>query len=373
MSLPVYLVPTLAGVSVGEIVEVTGDEAHHAVVVRRTREGEAVVLTDGRGAQVTGEVVAVGKRAMKMRVDTLSRSAEPTPAIWVVQAVPKGERGERAVEVLTEIGVSRILPWAAERSVGQWRGERAEKSLAKWRSTARESGKQARRTWAAEVVALIDTPELVGLVQEVDLALVLHEEGADSFADVAVPSEGTILIIVGPEGGLTEGEVSALTEVGAVPVRLGSEILRTSTAGVVASAAVLSRTRRWRDHLTADPYSEFMSEPQSDCIFCRIVSGEIPADFLHESATAIAFSDQNPQAPTHVLIVPKAHYPNAANQVATDSGGVNELVSVAGKIAEQHGLEGYRLVFNTGADGGQTVFHTHLHLLGGRAMTWPPG
>jgi histidine triad (HIT) family protein len=116
-----------------------------------------------------------------------------------------------------------------------------------------------------------------------------------------------------------------------------------------------------------------MSASQPDCLFCRIVNGEIPAEFVHETDAVIAFKDLNPQAPIHVLIVPRTHHQNAVDQVATDSGGVNELVSVAGEIAAEAGIDGYRLVFNTGADGGQTVFHTHLHLLGGRAMTWPPG
>jgi 16S rRNA (uracil1498-N3)-methyltransferase len=246
MSLPVYLVSSLNGVVVGDVVDVTGDEAHHAVAVRRSRVGESVVLTDGRGGQATGLITATGRRLMQVRIGEVLQTIEPTPALWIAQAIPKGERGERAVEVLTEIGVARIFPWAAERSVGQWRGERADKALAKWRSTARESGKQARRTWAVEVAPLLQTADLLALVAEVDLAIVLHEGAAGPLAHVPVPSQGTILIIVGPEGGITEPEVESLTTAGAAPVRLGTEILRTSTAGVVACAGVLSRTPRWR-------------------------------------------------------------------------------------------------------------------------------
>lgn len=111
----------------------------------------------------------------------------------------------------------------------------------------------------------------------------------------------------------------------------------------------------------------------SDCLFCRIVRGEIPADVVHETETALAFRDVTPQAPTHVLVVPKAHFANAGEQVAEDPQGVAELVSVAAEIALAEKLDGFRMVLNTGADGGQTVFHTHLHLLGGRSLTWPPG
>ena len=145
MSLPVHLVESLTGVGVGSVVEVTGDEAHHAVAVRRLREGEQVVLTDGFGTSVTGEVTSTGKRVFDMTVASVSHDDPPSPAVTVVQALPKGDRGELAVEVLTEVGVDRIVPWAASRSVAVWKGERATKSHAKWQATAREAAKQSRR------------------------------------------------------------------------------------------------------------------------------------------------------------------------------------------------------------------------------------
>jgi histidine triad (HIT) family protein len=115
-----------------------------------------------------------------------------------------------------------------------------------------------------------------------------------------------------------------------------------------------------------------MSKP--DCLFCKIVSGDVPAEIVHESGTTVAFRDLEPQAPTHVLVVPRSHYPNAAALAAGEPGTSADLLSAAGEIAEQEGLsEGYRLVFNTGAQAHQSVFHVHMHLLGGRAMTWPPG
>lgn len=112
----------------------------------------------------------------------------------------------------------------------------------------------------------------------------------------------------------------------------------------------------------------------STCIFCRIVSGEIPADVVHESATTIAFRDLQPQAPTHILIIPRGHYPHAAALAAHEPATAAHLLDAAREIAEQEGLDsGYRMVFNTGPDAHQTVFHVHLHLLGGRSMGWPPG
>jgi 16S rRNA (uracil1498-N3)-methyltransferase len=165
--------------------------------------------------------------------------------VVVVQALPKGERGELAVEVLTEVGVARIVPWAAARSVAVWKGERAAKSLAKWRSTAREAAKQSRRSWFPEVTELAGTADLAALVAGADLAVVLHEDATVPLATLDVPATGRIVVVVGPEGGLTDDEVATLVAAGATSVRLGAEVLRTSTAGIAAVAALLSRTPRW--------------------------------------------------------------------------------------------------------------------------------
>ncbi len=114
-----------------------------------------------------------------------------------------------------------------------------------------------------------------------------------------------------------------------------------------------------------------MSDP--DCLFCKIVAGEIPADVVHRTETTVAFRDLNAQAPTHVLVVPTSHQPDAASLAAADPAGVGQLVAAAHEVAAAEGLEGYRMVFNTGAAAGQTVFHVHLHVLGGRDLGWPPG
>jgi 16S rRNA (uracil1498-N3)-methyltransferase len=245
VTLPQHLVPSLTGVTVGGIVTVEGDEAHHAVVVRRLRVGEPVTLADGAGLVATGEVSATSRRSFDLRVTALDAHPEPTPAIAVVQALPKGDRGELAVEVLTEIGAARIVPWTAARSVAVWKGERAAKSHAKWQSTAREAAKQARRAWHPMVPPLASTADVVALVGGADLAVVLHEEAAEPIGAIAVPDAGEILVVVGPEGGLTDDEVAGFVAAGAVAVRLGDEVLRTSTAGVAAVSALLARTGRW--------------------------------------------------------------------------------------------------------------------------------
>ncbi len=243
MTLPCHLADLGAATS-GSVVEVTGDEAHHAVVVRRLREGEAVMLTDGRGARGTGVVTSTSKRAFTVTLDSVVREERPLPAFTVVQALPKGDRGELAVEVLTEVGVDRVVPWAAARSVAVWRGERAAKSHAKWQSTAREAAKQARRSWHPTVDPLTATDEVVELVRAASTALVLHEEATTGLADMDLTGDD-VLLVVGPEGGLTDDEVAAFAAAGATTVRLGEEVLRTSTAGVVAVGALLARTPRW--------------------------------------------------------------------------------------------------------------------------------
>lgn len=246
MSLPVHLVASLAAVRAGAEVTVEGDEAHHAVTVRRLRVGEPVVLTDGAGTAATGTVSSTGKRVFTVTVTAVEVTDRPRPELVVVQALPKGDRGELAVEVLTEIGAGGVVPWAASRSVAVWKGERAARSLAKWRATAREAAKQARRSWFPEVAPLASTADVTALLGTADLAVVLHEEASVPLASLAVPEDGTVVVVVGPEGGLSDDEVAAFVAAGAVAVRLGGEVLRTSTAGVAAAAALLSRTSRWR-------------------------------------------------------------------------------------------------------------------------------
>jgi 16S rRNA (uracil1498-N3)-methyltransferase len=245
MSLPVHWVASLSGARRGATVELGGDEAHHAVAVRRLRVGEPRLLTDGVGTSVTGTVTETGKRRLVVTVDDVRTPPRPEPEVTVVQALPKGDRGELAVEVLTEIGVATIVPWAATRSVAVWRGERAAKSLARWRSTAHEAAKQSRRAWFPEVSDLATTDDVRRIVAEADLALVLHEAAGTALAGHAVPPSGSVVLVVGPEGGLTDDEVSAFEAEGADAVRLGAEVLRSSTAGLAAVAALLARTPRW--------------------------------------------------------------------------------------------------------------------------------
>ena len=245
MSLPTFLHPALAGLTAGDRVTLDGDEGRHAAVVKRIRVGEQVALTDGAGTAAVVTVTETGKASLAGTVDEVRTVEQETPRVVVVQAIPKGDRGELAVELLTEVGVDVIVPWAASRCVAVWKGERADKALAKWRSTAREAAKQARRSWFPEVKEPVGLDEVVALLESASVPVVLHEAASGPLANIPVPGRGEIVIVVGPEGGISDEELEAFAAVGAEPVRLGSSVLRTSTAGVAATAALLARTR-WR-------------------------------------------------------------------------------------------------------------------------------
>lgn len=243
MSLPVFVADGLAGLPVGASVSLDGDEGRHAATVKRIRAGERVALTDGAGTRATCVVTEAQKSSLTLTVEATQFVGRDLPTVTVVQAIPKGDRGELAVEVLTEIDVDVIVPWAASRSVAVWRGERADKSLAKWRAAARTAAKQARRTWFPEVTAMASTADVAALIADADLAVVLHEAATDAFADLSVEGVGSVVVVVGPEGGISDEELDAFAQ--ARVVRLGSSVLRTSTAGVAAVAALLARTPRW--------------------------------------------------------------------------------------------------------------------------------
>jgi 16S rRNA (uracil1498-N3)-methyltransferase len=244
-------VPELGGAAmfiVDELAEsdellVGGSEGRHAVEVLRLTPGERVRVGDGRGTVAESEVISAGPEGL--RVAVRSRCAVPAqaPEFVLVQALPKGDRGPLAVDLATELGVDRIIPWQASRCVTRWRDDRIEKGVAKWRAAAHAASKQSRRPRVPEVTDPMTTREICGLLGDVDLAVVLHEQARCPLAELDIPRTGTIVVIVGPEGGLTDGEVVAFRAAGAQAVRLGVEVLRTSTAGAAALAALSMRTR----------------------------------------------------------------------------------------------------------------------------------
>ncbi|SER78919.1 16S rRNA (uracil1498-N3)-methyltransferase [Streptomyces sp. yr375] len=247
MTAPVFVVDELP-VGSGEFV-LGGAEGRHAVSVKRLRAGEEVVLTDGAGRWADGEVVAAeGKDRLVVRLGEVVEEPAESPRITVVQALPKGDRGELAVETMTETGVDAIVPWAASRCITQWKGERGAKALAKWRATAREAGKQSRRVRFPEVAEAATTKQVAALLARADFAAVLHEDrdyGSEPLATAQLPASGDIVLVVGPEGGVSPEELAVFEEAGAKAYRLGRTVLRTSTAGTAATALLLGRTGRW--------------------------------------------------------------------------------------------------------------------------------
>jgi 16S rRNA (uracil1498-N3)-methyltransferase len=231
----------LAPIPDGATFQLTGPEGRHAAKVRRIRPGELIDVTDGRGTTARCEVLTVAAESLELAVRDRVTLAAPTPRIVVVQALAKGDRGELAVEMLTEIGVDEIVPWAAARCVVRWEGARGERALERWRSTAREAAKQARRSWWPVVTDLATTAEVAGRLATSSCPVVLHEESTAPLGRLAVSGD-EVVIVVGPEGGISAQELAAL----AVPTyRLGDTVLRTSTAGVAAASVLLTAAGRW--------------------------------------------------------------------------------------------------------------------------------
>ncbi|MFC4471250.1 16S rRNA (uracil(1498)-N(3))-methyltransferase [Streptomyces xiangluensis] len=247
MTAPVFVVDE---VPAGPEFVLDGPEGRHAVSVKRLRPGEDVVLTDGRGRWTEGVVKAAeGKdRLVVAELHEVHEEPEPTPRITVVQALPKGDRGELAVETMTETGVDEIVPWAAARCITQWKGDRGLKALTKWRATAREAGKQSRRVRFPHIAEPMTTKQVAALLTTADFAAVLHEDRShpsEPLATTELPTSGSIVLVVGPEGGVSPEELEAFAQAGAKAYRLGRSVLRTSTAGTAATALLLGRTGRW--------------------------------------------------------------------------------------------------------------------------------
>jgi 16S rRNA (uracil1498-N3)-methyltransferase len=220
----------------------SGAEGRHASVVRRLRPGERIDVGDGAGLVASCVVTGVHGQSLELAVESRREEPRPSPVMTVIQAIPKGDRGELAVEEMTEVGVDRIVPWAASRAVPVWRDE---KGATRWRAKAREAAKQAERAWIPEVLGPVALEEAAGLVAGAQLAVVLEPGAALALAEVSPPSDGEVVVVVGPEGGLSPSESAALVAAGATSYRLGPSVLRTSTAGAVAAAVLLSRTPRW--------------------------------------------------------------------------------------------------------------------------------
>jgi 16S rRNA (uracil1498-N3)-methyltransferase len=247
VTLPLFLVAPerLAGVDVGSAVVLDGPEGRHAATVRRIGAGESVLLSDGRGTRVTATVAAAGKAELDLTVTAVEDDPEPALRLVLVQALAKADRDEQAIESATELGVDEVVPWQAARSIVLWKGERGAKALRKWESVVTAAAKQSRRSRVPVVGEPVGQRDLVERIRSSALALVLHEDASTPLAGHPLPESGDVLVVVGPEGGISPQELAAFEAVGAAPVRLGSTVLRSSSAGP-AALAVLSAAARWR-------------------------------------------------------------------------------------------------------------------------------
>ena len=269
-----------------DLIVLTGAEGRHAATVRRIRPGERADVTDGQGLLAECVVTAARAGQVELRVQARREVPVPDPLITVVQAIPKGERAELAVETMTEVGVDVIVPWQAERCVARWPADRAPKALGRWRSAAREAAKQARRARVPEVTGLASSADVAARISAAAFAIVLEPDAGVALSQLALaqptgsqptgsqptgsqptgsqptgsqpgvpgpeklsppplPVSGDIILIVGPEGGISPDELTAFTDAGATSARLGESVLRTSTAGAVAAAVLMTATGRW--------------------------------------------------------------------------------------------------------------------------------
>jgi 16S rRNA (uracil1498-N3)-methyltransferase len=242
-----YLNPELepSAAVVGARVAVRGDEAKHAVTVNRSRVGERIAIGNGDGLIVWGVIASVAPTELVIDVDEVRIDPQQSPALWLVQALAKGDRDEMAVQAATELGVLGVVPWASERSVTRWEGPKIDKGRVRWESIVREASKQSIRAFVPRVDALATT---AAVAKFPGLTLVLDPtaDAALSTVDLSPSADhGRITLVVGPEGGLSARELSIFENSGAVRVRLGGEILRTSTAGPAAIAVLNARLGRW--------------------------------------------------------------------------------------------------------------------------------
>lgn len=239
----VYLDEQLESAAVGDTITLTGPEVRHAVTVSRLAVGERIAIGNGAGLVASGEVVRAEHTELAVLVDAVETTPRRTPAIFLAQALAKGDRDELAVQAATELGVDGVIPWSAARSISRWEGAKIAKGRDRWAAVVREASKQSLRAWVPDVLDLLTTRQLARLTEGARM-LVLEPTASTALSSVT-PDGRDLVLVVGPEGGISPQELAALTEAGAEVVRLGPEVLRTSTAGPAAIAALNGALGRW--------------------------------------------------------------------------------------------------------------------------------
>ncbi|ORA58113.1 16S rRNA (uracil(1498)-N(3))-methyltransferase [Mycobacteroides franklinii] len=239
----------------GESVVLDGDEGHHATRVLRMRAGESVMVCDGAGEVGDGVVGSVDRAGLTIEVTGRWSVDAPSPKVAVVQALPKSDRAELAVDLAVEAGADEVIPWQAQRCVSRWDAQndrdKAAKGRRRWEAVARAASRQSRRAFVPTVPDLHSTAQLADVVRartaDGAVVLVLHESASSGLSALGerLSSAPSVVLIVGPEGGVADEELGVLVEAGAAAVRLGPTVLRTSSAAAVALGALGVLTDRW--------------------------------------------------------------------------------------------------------------------------------
>jgi 16S rRNA (uracil1498-N3)-methyltransferase len=224
--------------STGAIYEFDGEDAHHAVRVLRMTAGEIFMLSDGEGAWSEVKVFAVKKKSLEVQVLSSGFQEPLRTSITVVQAIPKGDRAKEAIELLTEAGVDTIIPWTSSRSIG--------KGTDKFAITAREASKQSRRLRIPRVVDAASTDQICALVKQSSCTVVFHESASSALSELKLPlGISDVVIIIGPEGGITDEELARFSDAGAMLSRMGRPVLRSAHAGIAAVSALCAKLQVW--------------------------------------------------------------------------------------------------------------------------------
>lgn len=226
----------------GDTQELSGDEGHHAVAVMRLNVGEQLKISDGLGNWVSGPIKEVSKKSLKIDIAERGSTQLKKPELIVVQAITKSDRIKEMLELLTVGGADQIIPWQAERCISKWQSD----SASKWQILIKEAAKQARRVKLPQLANEVTTNQLVDLFQSTDKVIVLDENAKSNISQINLSAEiARVILIIGPEGGISDSEISKLQSSGAVSARMGDLVLRSAHAGFAGLAAIQSSIGRW--------------------------------------------------------------------------------------------------------------------------------
>jgi 16S rRNA (uracil1498-N3)-methyltransferase len=242
---PLFFAAIGKDTSVGSTFVLGGPEAKHAVGVRRMVSGEAIAVSDGAGLKIRGKVSKVSRDTLEMNVESVETLAAPSVQLHLVQALAKGDRDELAIQACTELGIYGVIPWQSERSISIWKDDKKVKGQTRWQTIVTEAAKQSLRSFVPVVEAVQNSQELVSRLKAFDEVLVLDPEAKTSISKDSIPNAGSIAIVVGPEGGISDSELEAFALAGFNSVHMGAGVLRTSTAGMAAVSYLQAKLGDW--------------------------------------------------------------------------------------------------------------------------------